>query len=536
MRSILQGFAKTLLCAAALVIGISSARAQTFSNTTAISIPGSGTDGRATPYASTISVTGVAAPIDTITVTLNGYSHAYTYDTAVMLVAPGGQRVMLMASAGYAGPVTGLTLTFARDAATALPVASVPVSGIYLPSAYNSFPAPAPAPTTPALTNLGSLSGTSANGTWTLYVWDNFPNVDGGSIAGGWTITLNAAGTTRPVTSKFTYQGKLENAGVPFNGTADLVFSLWDTPFSTNALNRVGGNITKNGVSIANGLVTTDLEFDAAALNAANIQGKSLWLQVEAAVTGGGSFATLTPRQPLNATPQAWNSQRLGGRSLLELAQLGQPNTFTEAQRIEPFGSAVGLTIRASASQGSTVLQRWLNNAGTLLASVGPAGEIRTTSTATASDYLLTTPVTRRKIISSHAFQPYDSTVPYNTSFTLTSATTTFAGFVCPVDLPAGATVSRVIFYVRDNSSIQEINVSASLYSPAANSNSSLGSATSTGATPAGVVTSLTVNGPSVVGDGQILLLQANWNAAVSGTSLGIYGARVEYTIDNVKP
>jgi hypothetical protein len=308
-------------------------------------------------------------------------------------------------------------------------------------------------------------------------------------------------------------------------------FSLWDSPFATNPANRVSNNVVKPGVSVDNGLLTTELEFESAGLSAATLAGKALWLQVEAAAPAGGPLTTLTPRQPLNATPQAWNAARLGGRSILELPQLSQTNTFTQPQAIELNASAVGLTIRGSATQGGTVLQRWMNSSGTLLASVGSTGVV------TASDFQLSPPVTRRKLIAPHSFQPYDSTVPYNTSFTLTSSTTTFAGFAAPVDLPAGATITRITFYVRDNSATQDITVSASLYSPSFNLNSSLGNTTSAGSTSPGFVTSLTpFNGVVVVGDAQQLILQTNWNAAVAGTSLGIYGARVDYTIDNVKP
>lgn len=532
MSSSMRVLGRVLLAVvAAAAFSASIARAQTFTNAGAISIPGSGADGRATPYGSTINVAGVVAPINYMTVTLNGYSHAYTDDVSVMLVGPGGQSIVLMAGAGTGDTVSGLTLTFAPDAGATLPNASAPTSGTWLPTVFNgiAFPAPAPAPTT---TEMTSFKGATANGVWTLYVYDIFANADGGSIAGGWSITFNAPGPVQGIGTKFTYQGRLNDGAAPFSGLADLRFSLWDTSISGNPANQVGSPMFVTGVPVSNGLFKSELDFGSAIF-----ADRALWLQVEVAIPTGSTFVPVLPRQRLTMAPLAGNAVRLGGRSLFDLAQLDQPNTFTEPQSINPFGSAVGLTIRGSASQGTTALQRWMDNTGTLLAYVGSAGEIRTNSTATASDFRLTTLVTRRKIIASHSFQPYDSSVPYNTSFVLTSSTTAFAGFVAPVDLPMGCTITRVVFYVRDNHATQDVNVSATLYTPSSNVQSALGNATSSGSTVPGIVTSLApFTGSTVLGDAQVLLLQTNWNPSISGTACGIYGARVEYTIDNVKP
>src|ERR1035441_5447093 len=56
---------------------------------------------------------------------------------------------------------------------------------------------PSPAPANPYPTNLSVLSGTAANGTWSLYVADTQPQ-DYGAISNGWSLNLS---TGNPVAS-----------------------------------------------------------------------------------------------------------------------------------------------------------------------------------------------------------------------------------------------------------------------------------------------------------------------------------------------
>jgi hypothetical protein len=104
------------------------------------------------------------------------------------------------------------------------------------------------------------------------------------------TGTLAAA----PLSTTFTYQGRLKSAGQPFNGSANLVFKLYDASSTGNLL----GTQTLNGVVVTGGLFTVQLnaagEFGANALN-----GERRWLEI--AVNG----TPLTPRQELTAAPYA---------------------------------------------------------------------------------------------------------------------------------------------------------------------------------------------------------------------------------------
>ena len=63
-----------------------SGETRTFSNSTAISIPSSG---KATPYPSTINVSGMSGVISKVIVKLNGLNHTYPDDLDILLVGPG---------------------------------------------------------------------------------------------------------------------------------------------------------------------------------------------------------------------------------------------------------------------------------------------------------------------------------------------------------------------------------------------------------------------------------------------------------------
>jgi subtilisin-like proprotein convertase family protein len=165
----------------------------------------------ATPYPSTIDVSGVRGTITHVTATINGFSHTYVEDVDILLVAPfqpasDKQGVRLMSDVGGQNVANGVTLTF--DDAASLEVPENPPdntpfrSGTYRPTrgssagvnnlsygnlAPRSFPDPAP-PGAYSL-HLSDLNGFSPNGTWSLYVI-NDTGGDHGSISGGWSLTI----------------------------------------------------------------------------------------------------------------------------------------------------------------------------------------------------------------------------------------------------------------------------------------------------------------------------------------------------------
>jgi subtilisin-like proprotein convertase family protein len=178
-----------------------------FSNTNAIRINDS--FGRATPYPSSINVTGLTGTITDVNVTLTNMNHTFPQDIAVLLVGPKGQNIILMSQAvgDDLTPLLNTTLTFDDSAATLLPTTGGAASGSYRPATYSIVDFPAPAPTSPpnyptlggTATLATAFNGTNPNGTWSLYVVDVAPP-DPGNINGGWSLDITAGGTARRFT------------------------------------------------------------------------------------------------------------------------------------------------------------------------------------------------------------------------------------------------------------------------------------------------------------------------------------------------
>jgi subtilisin-like proprotein convertase family protein len=181
----------TLALAASCValIAAPSAGATTYNNDTPILIP---PEGNATPYQSSITVSGTAGPITDVNVGLDGLTHTEPDDVAVVLVAPGGQALLLQACAGGDVDAAGAFVTFDDAAASQVPTPLV--TGTFKPTGFCSpaFVLPGPAmygSPSSGETFASSFNGLSAIGTWSLFVRDNGPD-ESGSIPGGWSLDV----------------------------------------------------------------------------------------------------------------------------------------------------------------------------------------------------------------------------------------------------------------------------------------------------------------------------------------------------------
>lgn len=200
---------------ATLNIDNNSFAGSTFSNPAAITIPGQGT---ASPYPSTIEVSGMTGAITEVRVVLKNFSHTYTSDADFLLVGPGGQKFVLMSDVGSNTAANGLTLSL-YDSAAANMTAAALASGSYKPTdiaaAPDSWPSPAPSGpyNSPApwggSTFANIFNGSNPNGIWSLYAYDQF-SPDSGTVAGGWELQISSADTVRFNPSSYT---PAENAG-----------------------------------------------------------------------------------------------------------------------------------------------------------------------------------------------------------------------------------------------------------------------------------------------------------------------------------
>ena len=187
----------------------------------AITVPASGT---ATPYPSQIVVDEPGLVLD-LDVTVE-FVHDRPDDLDVLLVGPHGQSVVLMSDAGGIVP-TDAEPTFDDEADGALPDDD-PIeflNGSYRPSDFgdgpDAFPAPAPSPSAsgPAL---GAFDGTTAAGTWSLYVVDD--NGTGAGQITGWELTLALA-------APGTYPSELQVSGIGSVTDVDVSIRGFDTEF-----------------------------------------------------------------------------------------------------------------------------------------------------------------------------------------------------------------------------------------------------------------------------------------------------------------
>ncbi|MGH9880196.1 MAG: S8 family serine peptidase, partial [Pyrinomonadaceae bacterium] len=168
---------------------------QTFSNPAPIIIPATGTSGPAAPYPSTINVAGVVGPVSKVTVTLKNMNHTFPDDIDVLLVGPGGQKILLMSDAGGSADLVNNTYTFDDAAAATLADGALNPSGTYKPSNFgtgDTFPAPAPVGPYPDPQLLSVFNGVNPNGTWSLYINDDVGG-DVGNVNLGWELNITTS-------------------------------------------------------------------------------------------------------------------------------------------------------------------------------------------------------------------------------------------------------------------------------------------------------------------------------------------------------
>jgi subtilisin-like proprotein convertase family protein len=181
----------------ALFSGVSPAGAAsgTFANGGLITIPAGApgtTVGNASPYPSSISVSGLFGAITDVNVKFENIGHTHPDDLDIIVVSPSGDSVILMSDACGATDFEDFDWTFDDQAAANMPdsPAGACTSFFYKPSSYDAgsdtWPAAFPGPHG---TTLSRFNGENANGTWYLYVRDDVGG-DVGDIEGGWSITI----------------------------------------------------------------------------------------------------------------------------------------------------------------------------------------------------------------------------------------------------------------------------------------------------------------------------------------------------------
>jgi uncharacterized repeat protein (TIGR01451 family) len=265
------------LGAATFTFGLPSTTAQ--ANTGAIIIPD---HGPASPYPSTITLSGLTGAVSHVSVTLSNLTHAFPDDIDVLLVAPSGQKVMLMSDAGGGFSITNVNLTFDDSAAASLPHASALASGTFKPSAYGSNNIlPSPAPVGIRSPAFSVFNGLNPSGTWALYVFDHSVG-DAGSIQGGWGLSITTVQPLNPVLNLIVTLGATPN---PVLVGSALTYTFTVTNLGPAAASSVvlSGNLPAASTTVSS----------ASTAGTPNVSGHTLTLNVPSLAAGAGFSGTV---------------------------------------------------------------------------------------------------------------------------------------------------------------------------------------------------------------------------------------------------
>jgi hypothetical protein len=115
------------------------------------------------------------------------------------------------------------------------------------------------------------------------------------AIAGGC-----GAAAAQALTPAFTYQGELRVAAGPANADFDMQFRLYNAETGGS---QIGGQVTRFGVTVTNGLFAVPLDFGPA-----QFAGDRQWLEIAIRPAGGSAYETLSPRTEVTAAPYAWSA------------------------------------------------------------------------------------------------------------------------------------------------------------------------------------------------------------------------------------
>jgi hypothetical protein len=166
-------------------------------------------------------------------------------------------------------------------------------------------------------------------------------------------VSLRASAQSN-VFTRVTYQGFLKDYGISpndSNGHYDFRYGVVigpldpDNPWRTNCPTCLTAFQATNSIVVNQGLFTTTLMMPTGMLHSVSMNGTNVFLEFAIRTNGGGAFTTLTPLQPLSATPYAIVAESISGpvqatslTGLLPSGQLGgnygNPLSFVNQQNV----------------------------------------------------------------------------------------------------------------------------------------------------------------------------------------------------------
>lgn len=164
-------------------------------------------------------------------------------------------------------------------------------------------------------------------------------------------LPLSLEAQTTDYATDFTYQGYLEDTGMPVNDTCDMQFTLYDALTLGNVIGKVQ---TITNIAVSDGIFTVMLDFEAEAFD-----GIDHYLEIAIDCKQSGNYATLSPRQAITPAPYA-----LGMYGLRTIPNATSPNIIGGRADNFIISDAAGATISGGGSSAN--LNRIFDNYGTI--------------------------------------------------------------------------------------------------------------------------------------------------------------------------
>jgi hypothetical protein len=265
------------------------------------------------------------------------------------------------------------------------------------------------------------------------------------------------------VDTAFTYQGRLINNDTPVNGTCDLKFTLYDDNQLSPGV--VDGPVENSNVTVSDGYLATRVDFGSDAFTG---EGRQLGVDVRCPA-GSGNYTPLSGLVTLDAAPYA-HSLRPGAvisstDTALNVSTSATAGSALNAQVTTSSGNAAAVYGTSSSTGGAGLSGRNSSNGygvyGFSSSGHGVHGQanppdgygIYSEGNAYVEGELFWEPKTSYVSIAPAAFIPEsDSTLYANEGDSLQNQSASGEWFAAPVQLPHGATVTKLQVAWRDAS------------------------------------------------------------------------------------
>jgi len=293
---------------------------------------------------------------------------------------------------------------------------------------------------------------------------------------------------TTATAEPFTYQGTLQDGGTPADGEYDFSFRLYDAQVGGN---QVGSTLFFNDVLVTNGVFEVEANFG----DVFNADDSFIFIEVRDG-TSVGAYTALLPRSPVTATPKAQhattadtvlNPQWTEAPGILHYGDGNDRVFINRSSFIDPseyfgvhstlpgfagmfvsgpdgslpyYGYSVDGTVNAY-TYYDDISGNWILWRDGNALSVDGSQNLTVLNDANADNFNFNTPKTNYISVAGDAFvsgsnDPFFSSSGNGGTYPSTAGS---GWLVAGVNLPHGATVTEVRFYVTDTSAAADISL-----------------------------------------------------------------------------